>query len=144
MLTERTGKHDDVKLGSDRSFGLVFAVVFALVGLWPLTNWFHDNPAFVRWWALAVSVAFLAVALRRPHLLRPLNRLWFKLGLAMHAVVSPVIMGLVFFTTVTPIGMIRRAFRRDPLGLHPDPSVPSYWVRREESGLDPERLTQQF
>src|ERR1700754_3734443 len=86
---------------SDRSFGFVFAVVFALIGCWPLLRW--QSP---RWWALAIAAGFVLVALIRPQVLRPLNRVWQALGRLLHKIVSPTVMGVIFFTVVTPTGWI--------------------------------------
>ncbi len=105
--------HAKVSMGSNRGFGLVFAGVFAVLAVWPLIR--HAEP--VRWWALALASVFLGLALFAEQRLAPLNRLWFKLGLAMHAIVSPIIMGLLFFGAVTPIGLILRASGKDILRL---------------------------
>src|SRR5712672_789619 len=88
---------------SDRSFGFVFAVVFAIIGCWPLIH-----GAAPRWWALGLGAAFAALALARPQLLHPLNRAWLAFGRLLHRVVSPLVMGMVFFTVVTPTGWIMR------------------------------------
>lgn len=144
-MLNQPGHDDDVRPGSERGFGLVFAGVFALIGLWPLTHVFHGTPVYVRWWALGLAVVFGLLARYRPQWLKPLNRLWFRFGLLLHKVISPLVMGLVFFTAVTPLGWLRRRFHPDPLGRHPDPSKSSYWVMREgDDVLDPERLREQF
>src|SRR5271170_2684479 len=88
---------------SDRSFGLVFAVAFALLGGSPLLH-----GAAPRWWALAVAAAFVFVALIQPHRLRPLNHAWQMLGRALHRVMSPLIMSVIFFLCVTPIAAVMR------------------------------------
>src|SRR5882762_8950582 len=93
---------------SDRSFGYVFAAVFALIAGWPL--WHGEAP---RWWAAVVALAFAAVALMRPNVLRPLNRAWLALGRLLHLVVSPIVMGAIFFLCVTPIGWIMRRRGKD-------------------------------
>ena len=80
--------------GSDRSFGFVFAVVFTIVGLWPLLR--QDTP---RWWAIAIALAFALVALVRPALLHPLNRAWLLVGRLLHKVVSPLVMSAIFFSS---------------------------------------------
>ena len=92
--------HSKAIMGSNRSLGFVFAGVFTVVAVWPLIR--HEEP--VRWWALAFALTFLGLALFAEQKLAPLNRLWFKLGLAMHAIMSPLIMGLLFFCAVAPIG----------------------------------------
>ena len=84
-------QNTEIKLGSDRSFGIVFAVVFALIASYPF--YWGKTP---HWWALAIAVGFLAVAVLRPSALRPLNLLWFRFGLLLNKIVSPVVMGLLF------------------------------------------------
>jgi hypothetical protein len=113
---------------SDRSFGFVFAAVFAIIGCWPLIHW-----AAPRWWAFGLGAAFAAVALVRPQLLHPLNRAWLALGRLLHRVVGPLVMGMVFFTVVTPTGWIMRLRGKDLLSLKRRPDLKSYWITREPS-----------
>ena len=115
----------EVTAASERSFGLVFAGVFAIVALAPLRS-----GADLRWWALAVAAGFLAAALAAPRLLAPLNRAWFRFGMALNRVMTPLIMGLLFFLTVTPIALALRAAGKDPLRLKRDPGAASYWLPR--------------
>jgi len=129
----------EVKQGSDKSFGLVFAGFFALIGLWPLI---HAEPP--RLWALVLAALFLAVSFLRPALLKPLNRLWFLFGLLLHKIVSPLIMGLVFFLTVAPTGLIMRTLGKDPLRLKRDPQASSYWILRDPPGPEAGSMTRQF
>ena len=128
-----------VEMGSDRSFGLVFTAFFALVCLAPL-----KSGADPRLWAAGVAAAFLVVSLAAPQLLKPLNRLWFLVGMALHHVVTPVVMGLLFFLTVTPIGLIARAMGKDSLRLKRDDAAASYWILRQPPGPSPERMRRQF
>lgn len=118
---------------------MVFAVVFALFGLWPLVA---DEA--VRWWALGLSAAFLGLALARPAVLQPLNRLWTKFGLLLHRLTNPVIMAVLFFLTIVPLGLIMRVLGKDSLFLIPDPQAKSYWIEREPPGPDPETMPNQF
>jgi hypothetical protein len=111
--------------GAERRFGLLFAGVFAVVGLLPLWG---AHP--VRWWALAVAAVFLAAALIRPRILAPLNFLWFQLGELLHHITNPILLGLVFFLSVTPIGLLMRAFGKDILSLKRRPELSSYWIER--------------
>lgn len=127
-----------IQMGSDRTFGLVFAAVFGLVGLYPLL---HDEP--IRLWALAVAAAFLTIALVYARLLRPLNRIWFLIGMAMHKVISPIILGLLYFVTVTPIGLLMRLSGHDPLRLKRSAAI-TYWISRQPPGPAPESLKNQF
>jgi hypothetical protein len=140
----RDQHHPDLSLeegpaGSDRSFGLLFAGVFALVGAIPLIS--GREP---RWWALAPTAAFLCVALLRPIWLQPLNRLWFQLGKLLHRIVTPIVLGLMFFATFTPIAMVARALGRDPLRLRFDREATSYWILREPPGPAPDSFKNQF
>ncbi len=132
-------RDDEVKAGTERAFGIVFAVVFTLVGLFPL---FGDGA--VRAWALIVAGAFLGAALVRPRLLAPLNRLWFLFGKALHRVVSPLVMGLIFFTTVTPTALIMRLVGKDPLNRRFEPEARTYWIERDPPGPEPETMKNQF
>ena len=133
-----TGSHR-VQMGSERSFGAVFAVVFLLIGLWPLT----DGEA-VRVWALGVATGVLAAALLAPHTLRPFNRIWFKFGLLLNKIVSPVVMGLLYYVTVTPLGVMMRLSGKDPLRLKKEPEAASYWIVREPPGPRPDSMKRQF
>jgi hypothetical protein len=134
------GRQDqDVKLGSDRSFGIVFAVVFLIIAAWPLL---YDEG--IRLWATAVAVTFLAVALIVPGWLQPLNKVWFRFGLLLHRIVSPIILGLIFFITITPIAIIMKLFRKVPLPLQFDIEAKSYWIERDPPGPLPETMKNQF
>jgi len=114
-------------------------VVFAVVGLWPLLD-----GATVRVWALVLAAALLAAGLFAPVLLRPFNRVWFLFGLALHKIVNPLVMGLLFFLTVTPMALILRALGKDPLHRTFDPDAASYWIKREPPGPAPKTMRQQF
>ncbi|OAN53073.1 SxtJ family membrane protein [Magnetospirillum moscoviense] len=129
----------EVKIGSERSFGLVFAVLFAIIALWPL-----KDGGEIRLWALGAAVAFLVAALAAPRLLKPLNLLWFKFGMLLHHIVTPLVMGLLFFVTVTPVGLLMRATGKDPMRLKRDPAAASYWIERAPPGPAPETMKNQF
>jgi len=131
---------DEVVSGSsNRSFGFTFAIVFTIVALWPLVR-----GRSVRGWALIAAAAFLLAALALPRVLAPLSQLWLKLGLFLHACISPIIMGLVFYTTVTPIGLVRRLLGQDPLGLRFDSGAVTYWIERHPPGPAPDTMPRQF
>ena len=130
---------DNVKSGSDRSFGIVFAVVFGIIGLLPL--W---NGEVMRVWALIIAGMFLGTGLIFPKSLSSLNRIWFQFGLLLHKVVSPVIMGLIFFGTVMPTGLLMRLFGKKPLNLDFDPSQKSYWIHRTPPSPEPGSMKRQF
>jgi len=121
-------EHDAVSVGSERSFGLVFAAVFALVALWPLTD--GSGP---RWWALAVALGFAVAGFLAPAVLRPLNILWFSFGLLLGRILGPVVMGVIFFVAVTPTALIFRLLGKDPLRLQADESAKSYWIERDDT-----------
>jgi hypothetical protein len=124
---------------SDRSFGFVFAAVFTVIALWPLIHGIAP-----RWWALIVAALFAVLALLRPQILHPLNRLWLALGALLHRVVSPLVMGVVFFLGVTPTAWIVRLAGRDVLALRRRPDLKTYWIKREPERPHPESMKNQF
>ena len=128
-LHEDLSREDEVLGSSDRAFGLTIAGFCGLVGGVRLALG-HEH---VLWW-LAVSVASLSVGLLWPAALGPLNRLWLRLGLLLYKLINPIVMGLVFFATVMPIGLVMRGFGKDPLRLRRDSVAPSYWIPREPPG----------
>jgi hypothetical protein len=138
-LHEDLGRKQEGHGSSDRSFGVVFSIFFVLVGLLPLRA---HHP--LRWWALALAGLFLVVAFLQPVWLRPLNRLWTKLGLLMGRVVSPVVAGLLFYLVVTPTGLVFRLLGKDPLHLAWDSSARSYWIERQPPGPPPKSMANQF
>src|SRR5262245_23347122 len=139
MGHESFHREANVKGSSDRSFGLVFAAFFAIVAALPLLF-----GAPLRWWALAVAGLFLLLALVAPAALAPLNRLWTKFGLLLHRVMSPVVLGVMFFLVITPIGLLMRLLGKDLLRLKFDRAAGSYWISREPPGPPPESLKDQF
>jgi hypothetical protein len=130
----------EVAVGGDRAFGGVFTAVFLVVALWPLTG----ADGAVRWWALAVSGVLAGVSLLRPRLLHPLNRVWFRFGLLLHKVVSPLVMSTLFFVVITPVGLLMRGFGTDPLRRRFDAQATTYWILRAPPGPDPDSLRDQF
>lgn len=124
---------------SERSFGIVFAVVFLLVGSWPLLA--GELP---RWWAVAIAGAFLFAGLFLPRILSPLNVAWLRFGLLLHRITSPLILAMLFYLTVLPTGLIMRALGKDPLRLRFDRSARSYWIERSPPGPEPQSLRNQF
>ena len=125
--------------GSERGFGLVFATVFLIVGLWPVLS--GSAP---RLWSLAIAAAFLAVALVAPKVLEPLNRLWYRFGLLLNRIVSPVVLAVLFFATVMPIGLIMRLSGKDILRMRFEPDASTYWIERKPPGPDPQMMPKQF
>jgi hypothetical protein len=130
---------DNPKQSSDRFFGITFFFVFLLIALWPLLS---QNP--MRPLALGIALAFLAVALAVPAWLAPLNRLWLKFGELLHRIVSPVILGIMFFGVITPVGWLMRLAGKDILSLKFNREASSYWVRREPPGPEKSSLKRQF
>ena len=117
----------------------MFATVLLLVALAPLV---HKNAP--RWWASIPGIALLAAALLRPSLLAPLYRVWFQFGLLLHRIISPVVLGIMFFIVITPIGILMRTFGKDPLHLRHRSEVTSYWIPRIPPGPPPDTLRDQF
>ena len=130
---------DEIQVGSEKSFGIVFAAVFAIIALLPLA---HSLPP--RWWALAVAALFLIAAFIAQPLLKPLNLLWFKFGLLLYKVVNPIVMGLLYYLTVVPTGLVMRACGKDPLNRAFDPKAKTYWIERDPPGPEPESMKNQF
>lgn len=144
---ELSARNDDVKMGSERGFGIVFAVVFAVIGLWPtfkLRTLPHVTLAETRLWAIAVAALFLTAGLLAPAVLKPLNRLWFKFGLLLGRIMNPIIMGVLFYGVFTPFGLVMRLFGKDPLRLKHDRAASSYWIRRTPPGPTGESMRNQF
>ncbi len=113
---------DEIKISSNRSFGVVFFIVFLLIALYPLLK---DND--LRIWSLVISFIFLILGLINSKILTPLNRLWFKFGLLLGKFISPLIMGIIFFIVVTPIGIIMRLLKKDLLNLKYNKKE-TYWI----------------
>ena len=120
-------KKNDIKLSSNRSFGLVFFIVFLIIALYPLTNQ-EDT----RIWSLLVSFIFLTLGLLNSRLLLPLNKLWFKFGIFLGNLISPIVMGIIFFLVVTPTALIMRLLGKDVLNLKKN-SKNSYWIDKNNS-----------
>jgi hypothetical protein len=127
-------------MGSDRSFGVVFATVFVIVGLAPLV--FSDRGP--RWWALGIAAIFAAAAALAPQILHPLNRVWFRLGLFLHHVINPVVMAFLYYGAMGPMGLLLRALGKDLLRLKADPAAQTYWISREPAGPSPGSMSKQF
>ena len=117
---------DEIKIGSNRSFGVVFFVVFLLVSIYPLIN--EEN---IRYWSLIVSLIFLILGFLNSKILTPLNKIWFKFGIFLGRIISPFIMGIIFFFVVTPTGLLMRIFKKDLLNLKFN-NDKSYWIEKTE------------
>lgn len=139
-IHETLRREDDGRPGSDRGFGLVMAaasLVLAGFQAWSGT-W-----GWAALW-LGAAVGLYALASTRPHLLHPANRLWFRFGLLLHTVVNPIVMGLMFFGVVTPIGLLMRLVGQRPLALDLDRGAPSYWIERRTTPAAPGSMRKQF
>ena len=117
---------DDVKIGSNRSFGIVFFVFFLIIAIYPLIK---DGE--LRLWSLFISIVFLFLGLVNSKILNPLNILWFKFGIFLGKIVSPLVMGIIFFLVVTPIGLLMRLFNKDLLNIKFNNDT-SYWIEKTE------------
>ena len=116
---------DNIKISSNRSFGIVFFVVFLLIALYPLT--YSEE---IRIWSAIISLIFLALGLFNSKILTPLNKLWFKFGIFLGKIISPIIMGIIFFLVVTPIGILMRLLGKDLINLKYNNNK-SYWIEKK-------------
>jgi hypothetical protein len=139
MAHEDFSRGEDIEGSSNRAFGIVFAVVFTLVAGWPLLS-----GQGLRWWAAAVSLAFLLAAFLAPDWLAALNRAWTRLGLLLGRIVSPIVLAILFFGAFTPFGLLMRLFRKDPLRTAFDRNAATYWIERVPPGPDPAGMKDQF
>ena len=113
-----------IEISSNRSFGIVFFVFFLIVSVWPIQ---YDGN--IRIWSLIVSVIFLLLGIANSNILTPLNKLWFKFGLFLGKIISPIVMGVIFFLVVTPTGLIMRILGKDLLNLKKN-NFKTYWVAK--------------
>jgi len=130
---------EDIPKSSERSFGIVFSIVFLIIGLFPLVS-----GESIRLWSLTVAGVFLGISLVYPRVLSPFNFLWFKFGLLLGKIISPIVLSLVFLITIVPTGLIMRMLRKDILGLKLDKTKSSYWIHRQPPGPKKESLKNQF
>jgi len=138
-LHENYRRNQNIKSSSDRSFGIVFAILFAGIGFWPLLG--SVEP---RWWAVAASIALIAIAMFLPTFLAPFNRAWTSFGLLLHRIVSPLILALVFYLAVTPTGILMRLAGKDTLRTKFDENAESYWIPRDPPGPPPSSMKNQY
>ena len=117
---------DEVKIGSNKSFGIVFFIVFIIIAIYPLLN--HNE---IRLWSLIISIVFLILGLLNSKLLTPLNKIWFKFGILLGKIISPLVMGLIFFFVVTPIGILMRILKKDLLNLKFNKKT-TYWIEKND------------
>ena len=119
-------KNSKIKIGSNKSFGIVFFTVFLIIAIWPLLNGYE-----IRYWSLIISIVFLLLGILNSKILTPLNKIWFKFGILLGNVIAPIVMSIIFFLIVTPTSLLMKLFRKDILGIKKNRSK-SYWV--EKSG----------
>tara|TARA_B100001057_G_scaffold205742_1_gene206436 strand:+ start:310 stop:693 length:384 start_codon:yes stop_codon:yes gene_type:complete len=117
---------DEIKIGSNKSFGIVFFIVFFIIALFPLIN-----NSEIRIWAVIISLIFLILGLINSKILTPLNKAWFKFGIFLGKIISPLIMGIIFFLVVTPIGILMKMLKKDLLNLKFNKHK-SYWIEKSE------------
>ena len=116
----------EIKRSSNKNFGIVFFVVFIIIGFWPLL----DINTY-RLWAIIIALIFLSLGLANSKLLTPLNILWFKFGVLLGKIVSPIVMGVIFFAVVTPTGFLMRILKKDLLNLK-FTNKDTYWIKKNE------------
>jgi len=136
---EDLSRTHQVKASSNRSFGWVFTAVFLIIAVWPLVS-----GGMVRWWSLFVAAGFALVTVAAPNLLALPNRLWLRFGLLLNRIISPVVLALLFYLVVTPMGTLMRAFGKDSLRLRRHASDASYWIKRDPPGPKPDSMNHQF
>ena len=117
----------NIKLPSNRNFGIVFAIVFLIISLWPLLK---QNE--IRYWSLIISIIFLSLGLINSKLLLPLNKIWFKFGIFLGNFIAPIVMGVIYFFVVTPTGLIMKMLGKDLLNLKKN-NKDSYWIKKDNS-----------
>ena len=116
----------EIKIGSNRSFGIVFSIIFLIIALWPLLN-----EQSLRTWALIISLIFFFLGIINSKFLTPLNKIWFKFGIFLGKKLSPIVMGIVFFLVVTPTGLFMRLLKKDLLRLKKT-NDKTYWIEKED------------
>ncbi len=131
--------HTESRGNQNRAFGIVFAIVFFAIGLWPLIS--GNSP---RVWAIGTSSLFLVLAIAIPGSLGPLTKLWLRFGELLHVVMNPLVLGLIYLISVIPVGLLMRLLHKDPLHRRFEPSAKTYWVLRKPSEPQPDSLYRQF
>ena len=126
---------DKVKIGSNRSFGIVFFTVFLIIAIWPLLNGYE-----IRYWSLIISIVFLLLGILNSKILTPLNKIWFKIGILLGNVISPIVMSIIFFLVVTPTSFIMKILGKDLLNLKKN-TKNSYWIKKQNQNS---RMKNQF
>ena len=128
-------KNNKIKIGSNKSFGIVFFTVFLIIAIWPLLN-----GSDIRYWSLIISVVFLILGILNSKILTPLNKIWFKIGILLGNVISPIVMSIIFFLVVTPTSFIMKILGKDLLNLKKN-TKNSYWIKKQNQNS---RMKNQF
>ena len=128
-------KNNKIKIGSNKSFGIVFFTVFLIIAIWPLLNGYE-----IRYWSLIISIVFLILGILNSKILTPLNKIWFKIGILLGNVISPIIMSIIFFLVVTPTSFIMKILGKDLLNLKKN-TKNSYWIKKQNQNS---RMKNQF
>ena len=118
--------NEKIKIGSNKSFGIVFFILFLFIGLYPILN---NNS--IRLWSLVIAALFLILGIFNSNLLSPLNKIWYKFGILLSKLISPLIIGLIFFFVVTPTGLLMRIIGKDLLNLKFNKKK-SYWINKSD------------
>ena len=139
VLHEDVFRKEELRLSTNRQFGLVFAALFLIIAFAPLLRHHAWRPR-----AVPIAVVLFAISLTRPEVLQPLNKLWARVGVLLQTVTSSIVLGVMFFAVVTPLAMLMRWVRRDPLRLHWDREAKSYWLKRAGPGPPPQSIKDQF
>ena len=128
-------KNSKIKIGSNKSFGIVFFTVFLIIAIWPLLNGYE-----IRYWSLIISIVFLFLGILNSKILTPLNKIWFKIGILLGNVISPITMSIIFFLVVTPTSFIMKILGKDLLNLKKN-TKNSYWIKKQNQNS---RMKKQF
>jgi hypothetical protein len=139
-IHEDLTRDPEIQTSSDRSFGFVFTVVFIVISLLP---WF-GGVGEIYLWAIFVSAFFLAISIVKPVLLSPLNKIWTKFGLLLQKIISPVVLGTMFYLVIAPFGLVMRMMGKDMLRLKLDKEATSYWIDRTPPGPSPDSMKNQY
>ncbi len=118
-------ENSKIKISSNKSFGIVFFTVFLIIAIWPLLNGYE-----IRYWSLIISIVFLLLGILNSKILTPLNKIWFKIGILLGNVISPIVMSIIFFLVVTPTSFIMKILRKDLLNLKKN-TKNSYWIKKQ-------------
>jgi hypothetical protein len=138
---EDFSRHDDIKSGTDRSFGLTVGGILVLIAA--ARSYFHGL-GWVQYGLVGIGVVLILLGLIAPSSLHGLHRAWVRLGLIVFRVINPVVLGLIYAVVIVPIGFLMRLTGRDPLHLEFDARAESYWVTRDPPGPAPDSMTDQF